>query len=134
MHESSHVLRRKPPTKAARDLKELIVNCATIKDHKSKENFLKGYRSWHNIYDQWFKTLPQTSQDYKDIKETLTTVDNALTNMFHFLEDKNIASTTNEMEGFFSQLKSKYKRHNGLSKEHKIRYLKYYCYYQNQQK
>ncbi|WP_374134530.1 hypothetical protein [Candidatus Endomicrobiellum pyrsonymphae] len=51
--------------------------------------------------------------------------------MFHFIKDKNIASSTNEIEGYFGDLKPKYKLHNGLSVEHRISYLKNYCYYKN---
>jgi hypothetical protein len=72
-----------------------------------------------------------TYQNFKGVNETLTIINNALVNMFHFIKDKNTASSTNEIEGYFGDLKPEYKLHNGLSVEHRISYLKNYCYYKN---
>ena len=38
--------------------------------------------------------------------------------MFYYLEDKQVHSTTNTLEGFHSRLKADYQRHRGLTKEH----------------
>jgi len=35
------------------------------------------------------------------------------------------------LEGFHSRFKADYRRHRGLSKEHKIGYLHWYCYLKN---
>jgi len=58
-------------------------------------------------------------------------INNGLENMFHYLEDKNVDSTTNKLESFFSRLKADYRRHRGLTKEHRKSYLKWYCYFKN---
>jgi hypothetical protein len=54
-----------------------------------------------------------------------------LPDMFHFLEDSNIYSTTNPLEGFHSRLKSDYQRHRGLSRQHKIQFFHWYCYFKD---
>jgi hypothetical protein len=48
--------------------------------------------------------------------------------MFHYLKDKNMPSTTNLLEGFYSQLKADYLKHRGLTEKKKRQYLKWYCH------
>lgn len=134
MRENCKILRRNPPTQAARDLKKLLIDCPKIKDKNGKDAFKNRYKTWHQEYGEWFNCLEKTDQNFKDLKEVLTTINNALLNMFHFIKDKKIASSTNTMEGYFGHLKPQYERHNGLSKEHKISYLKNFCYYKNDRK
>jgi hypothetical protein len=61
-------------------------------------------------------------------------INNALPEMFYFLDDAKVGSTTNALEGFHSRLKSDYQRHRGLSKQHRINYIHWYCYFKNQLK
>jgi hypothetical protein len=56
-------------------------------------------------------------------------INNALPDMFYYLHDKYVHSTTNALEGFHSRLKADYQRHRGLTKEHRIQYIHWYCYY-----
>jgi len=59
---------------------------------------------------------------------------NALPDMFHYLDDKHVPVTTNALEGFHSRLKADYRRHRGLSKEHRTKYIQWYCFFENQGK
>lgn len=51
---------------------------------------------------------------------------NALPNMFHYLEDPGIPSTSNAIEGYFSRLKSRYRNHRGLAKRKRENYFAWY--------
>ena len=72
------------------------------------------------------KTLP--------FLHSVTLLNNAMPNMFHYLMDPNIHSTTNALEGWHSQIKRAYRQHAGLSQRHKIQFLKWFSCFKNQQK
>ncbi len=75
--------------------------------------------------------LPHTLVAYKDLKRTMVLLNHALADMFYYLEDPQIHSTTNALEGFHSRLKADYQRHRGLSPKHKIGFIDWYCYFKN---
>jgi len=51
-----------------------------------------------------------------------------------FRMDPCIHATTNALEGWHSRIKRAYRQHAGLSQRHKIQFLKWYSYFENQQK
>ena len=73
----------------------------------------------------------RTQVAIEDLKRTMALINNALPDMFYFLKDTKIHSTTNALESFHSRLKTDYQRHRGLSKEHKLLCLMWYCYFEN---
>lgn len=127
-------LRIYPKTQAARDLRVLLLMLTKIKTKDDKTVFIKSFDSWLTTYQDFMKNLTDNSVAIKDLKRTVSLIKNALPNMFHFICDKNIASTTNIAEGFFSRLKSDFQRHRGLSEKHKIAYLKWYIQLKNHYK
>lgn len=58
-------------------------------------------------------------------------IKNALPDMFHFLNEPDLPSTTNLIEGLYSRLKPDYGRHRGLTEQNKRQYLKWYCFLKN---
>jgi transposase-like protein len=124
-------LRSFPKTQAGRELRALLSTLASIKSFKDRDIFLALFHSWINAHYLFIKALPNTTVAFKDLKKTVTLIKNALPDMFHYLDDSNVPSTTNALEGFFSRLKSDYQRHRGLSQRHRINYLDWYCYLKN---
>lgn len=124
-------LRSAPKTQAGRELRAILSTLASIKSFKDRDVFLELFRSWINAHYLFIKALPNTTVAFKDLKKTVTLIKNALPDMFHYLSDPNSPSTTNALEGLFSRLKSDYQRHRGLSNQHRISYLNWYCYFKN---
>lgn len=129
--EGMRWLRSHPKTLAGHHLRRLLSNLSAIKSIQEKELFIKNFKDWLRKYKDFVISLPLTTVAFKDLKKTITLIKNALPDMFYFLDTKHIPSTTNLLEGFFSRLKSDYRRHRGLSEKHKIAYLKWYCYFKN---
>ncbi len=127
-------LRAYPKTQAGRDLKKLLKTLPYINSLEVKQFFLNHYISWHKQYADVIKALPRDSVANKDLKRTISLINNAIPDMFHYLDDNNIAPTTNYLEGIYSQLKHQYRCHRGLTENHKIQYLKWYCYLKNRAK
>jgi transposase-like protein len=124
-------LRSFPKTQAGRELRALLSALASIKSFKDRDAFMTLFHSWINAHYAFIKALSHTTVEFKDLKKTVTLIKNALPDMFHYLDDPNIPSTTNALEGFFSRLKSDYQRHRGLSSLHRINYLNWYCHIKN---
>jgi transposase-like protein len=130
-HEGMRWLRSYPKTEAGKDLRTILSKLSQIKTMQERDGFIKSYGDWLNKYQRLVLSLPRTTVAYKDLQRTIVLINNALPDMFYYLEDRNINSTTNALEGFHSRLKADYRRHRGLSKEHRISFLGWYCYYKN---
>jgi transposase-like protein len=124
-------LRTFPKTQAGRELRAILSTLASVKSFKDRDIFMQLFHAWINAHYAFIKTLPRSTIQFKDLKKTVTLIKNALPDMFHYLNDQNIPSTTNALEGFYSRLKSDYQRHRGLSPQHRINYLNWYCYLKN---
>ena len=133
-HEGMRWLRTYPKTEAGKGLRGILSGLSRIKSFKERDRFLQSYHDWLRKYQHFVESLPKTTVAYKDLRRTVVLINNAIPDMFYYLQDQNIHSTTNALEGFHSRLKADYRRHRGLSKDHRISYLRWYCYYKNKQK
>jgi len=122
-------LRTFPKSDSGKELRSLYATIARIHCVEEMVTFKINYNKWCLKHNKYIYSLPSNLVAFKDLKRAMSLVNNALPNMFHFIKDKNIASTTNILEGFFSQLKHQYRNHRGLSENHKISYLKWFCYF-----
>jgi len=127
-------IRYRPKTKAAWELKKMLYTLTDIKTTSDRDLFIAHFQAWHTKYKNFIRSLPKDSIANKDLKRTSSLIKNALPNMFHFIKDRNIAPTTNYLEGIYSQIKHQYRCHRGMTEKHKIQYLKWYCYLKNKVK
>ena len=128
--EGMRWLRSQPKTIAGQDLRRLLSVLCTIKNIKERNQFIYNFEQWMKCYHNFIQTLPNNNIAYKDLKRTIALIQNALLDMFQYLESP-MSATSNTIESFFSRLKADYQRHRGMSVDNKIRYLKWYCYYKN---
>ena len=124
-------LRTYPKTQAGRELRILLSKLTSIKSFKERDIWDNAYRIWLERYSNFVKSLPRTSVAFIDLKRTMGLINNALPDMPHYLKDPKIPATTNLLESFYSRLKADYQRHRGMSKQHKVAYLKWYCHFKN---
>jgi transposase-like protein len=130
-HEGMRWLRTYPKTEAGKVLRIILSRLSSIKTYAERDKFILQFQSWIHNYKGYVQSLPHSQVAFKDLKRTMVLINNALPDMFYYLEDPNIHSTTNALEGYHSRLKSDYQRHRGLSKEHKLLYLRWYAYFEN---
>jgi len=124
-------LRRRPKTRIGVELRGLIKSIGQLKTETDKEHFTNAYISCIRRNTEGLNTLKGDEAGIKDIKKIVALINNAYADMWHFLEDKNIPSTTNKLEGYFGQLKQQYVKHKGMWAKSREAYLKWYCYYKN---
>ena len=132
--EGMRWLRTFPKTRAGKELRCLLSQLHRIKTLKNQRQFLKNFEDWTTQHHGFVKSLPRTTVAFKDLKRAVALIKNARPDMFHYLKDTGIPSTTNLLESFYSRLKADFRRHRGLSETHKKAYLKWYCYFKNQPK
>ena len=133
-HEGCRWLRSYPTTEAGKALRQLLLSLSRIRSVKEQDVFITGYKRWLNRYRTFVLSLPNSIKADFDLKRTMTMLTNAMPNMFHYLMDPHIHATTNALEGWHSRIKRAYRQHAGLSQRHKIQFLKWFSYYENQQK
>lgn len=129
--EGMRWLRTNPKTQAGRDLRNLLNKLCFVKSLSERDLLIKSFNSWLSKYKSFVKLLPRTVIAFKDLNKTITLIKNAIPDMFYHLDDHNVHSTTNALEGFHSRLKADYRRHRGLTRLHRIYYLGWYCYFNN---
>lgn len=127
-------IRRYPKTEAGKALRTILKSVTEIATDKDREKFISIYRAWHEDWGPFIRSLPWTSVANKDLKRVMGLINNAIPDMFHYLRDRKIPPTTNLLENFYSQLKHHYRNHRGLTEEHKVSYLKWFCYYKYHEK
>jgi len=133
-HEGCRWLRSYPKTLAGSELRHLLLSITSIKSVKERHFFVSSYKRWLAGHRSFVLSLPMHIKSNFDLKRTISLIDNALSDMFHYLMDPHIHSTTNILEGWHSRLKRSYRQHAGMSQRHKIQFLKCYGYFENQQK
>lgn len=84
---------------------------------------------WEEKYGQFIEHRPEKGRVFSDIKRARSMLLRALPDMFHYLDNPDIARTTNGLEGYFSRLKSHYRQHRGLSKEKREKYFAWYFHF-----
>jgi transposase-like protein len=133
-HEGCRWLRTYPKTAAAQKLRNLLLRLTGIRSIKERNQWIADYQAWLAQFEPFVLSLPRYIKANLDLKRTIRLINNALPNMFHYLMDPLIPSTTNALEGWHSRIKRAYRQHSGLIQRHKIQFLKWFSFYENQQK
>ena len=121
-------LRHKPKRADAIELRDLLLHILYIKTKQQAENFIKGFRSWEYRYGPELSRSTNRGRVFSDLLRTRSMILNALPDMFSYLDDPDIARTTNALEGYFGRLKQKYRAHNGLAVWKRKNYFQWYFY------
>jgi len=122
-------LRRYPKSGLAFDLKLILSLLPRIKTHQQKDQWWEKYYQWKFRYQDQIKALDSHHKVDSDIIRTYRMIENASKDMFHYLDNPDIPSTSNGLESYFSRLKDLYKRHRGLRKSHLENYLAWYIHW-----
>ena len=129
--EGMRWLRTYPKTQAGRDFRYLLSSLCAVRSLPGRDLFINSFESWLHKYEDFISSLPRTVVAFKDLKKTITLIKSALPDMFYYLSNSAIYSTTNVLESFHSRLKADYRRHRGLTRKNRINYLAWYCYLKN---
>jgi hypothetical protein len=130
-------LTRFPKHLAGVELKALVMLLLKIKTINDRLWWVSEIEKWYNSHKDYLgeKTYNENTGRYwykhKLLRRSYFTIKRALPNMFHYLNDHKIPSTTNGIEGYFGHLKNHLDLHRGLSIKHRINFIKWYIYLSN---
>ncbi len=130
-------LTRFPKHLAGVELRQLVLMLLQIKTQNDCLYWTKELEHWYKQHKEYLqeKTYNENTGRYwythKLLRRSYFTIKRALPNMFHYLADSKIPSTTNGIEGFFSHLKNHLDLHRGLTAKHRINFIKWYMYLSN---
>ena len=130
-------LTRFPKHAAGVELRQLVLRLMRIKTENDRLYWIKELTRWYNRHQQYLqqKTINEQTGRYwythKLLRRSYFTIKRAMPNMFHYLANPRIPSTTNGIEGFFSHLKNHLDLHRGLTIKHRIDFIKWYIFLSN---
>lgn len=126
-----------PTYEAGKELRALVGYIHLIKNQNDKLYFINELKSWeqkHKLFLNEKSYKVETGRywyKHKFIRRTYQVIKRALPNMFWYLENEYIPKTTNGIESYFGHLKNHLDLHRGLTKQHRINFIKWYIYFRN---
>ena len=123
-------LTQHPDLQASRELLDIV----RLMSHTDKESFIEMFDLWS---DKWSDFLKERSFDkktkksyyvHKRLRSAYLSLRRNMLYLWTFYDkpDFNIPNNNNGLEGQFTDLKSKLRNHNGLSKEHRKMFIDEY--------
>jgi hypothetical protein len=130
-------LTQNPKTSIGYDLLRIVNKLTSINTIESANQWILSLNGWYEVNKSFLeeKTFNHLTGRYwykhKMLRRTMTLIQKALPDLFRYLNDPGIPSTTNRIEGFFAHLKEKLQLHRGLSKQNKKNFIKWYLFFMN---
>lgn len=128
---------KNPQSQAGIELREIIRRLHRIDNPNAWGYWVVELLQWYDCYRDFVnhKSYKEETVRYwythKSVRKAFIHIKRTLPDMFHYLDNPNIAKTTNGLESFFGHLKQNISLHRGLSKSHFRSYIKWYLYFKN---
>ena len=120
--------RRTPKRTDAKHLREIFLRICAVKTSTQARRFITDIATWEQRFgaaiDQW----SDRGWVFSDLLRARSMVLKALPDLFHFVTNNHIPSSTNTLESYFSRLKEHYRHHRGLATHQRDAYFKWYFY------
>ena len=130
-------LSSKPKLEQSASLLKLSNQITSIKSIEDSNIWLGAFFNWYKINHEFINQKTQSQNTgrfwytHKNLHAALSLLENAIPNMFNYLDDEQIPNTTNRIENYFTHLKDKLRIHRGLRFEAKKNFIKWYLYMKN---
>lgn len=108
--------RRYPKRQAGKILRDLFLALTDIDTDVQRDTWLADLDAWDARFGAEVVAQSNASRPDHDLAKARTMLLNAVPDLFHYLDDRNIPRSTNAIEGYFSRMKQKYRCHNGLTR------------------
>lgn len=118
--------RTSPKTTYARWLRQIFLQVTRIRTPAERDTFLSAVTDWELKYGSQIDRRRESGYVFSDIKRARSMLLRALPDMFHYLDNPLIPTSTNGLEGYFSRLKGHYRQHRGLRKEKRRNYFQWF--------
>ncbi|MFH2104884.1 MAG: transposase [Parcubacteria group bacterium] len=132
-------LTQNPKTEAGRELKQIVKLLNNINNHLAKRTWLARLNEWQRKYHYFLKEKTYHEEakrwwyTHRNIRRVIYHINQALPDMFNYLDYPDTPKDTNRLEGRFTDLKHKLRDHRGLKKTKRENYFNWYLHYKNQE-
>lgn len=132
-------LSKKPKLQASQELLKIVNRLTSVKTPEQCSFWLLSLHNWYQHHQQTLmeESVNDISGEYWKTHERLyrayTHLHEAIPNLFWYINDPAIPSTSNRLESFFKHLKGKLLLHAGLRLEAKRNFIKWYLHFKNTQ-
>lgn len=120
--------RQYPKRTDAKRLRVLFLKIMSIHDRAGRDRFLCQIRTWERRYGRHIAQSQEKGWVFSDLKRARSMLLTALPDMFRYLNDPLIPTSTNALEGYFARLKQRYRQHRGLARRHRQAYFHWYLH------
>jgi hypothetical protein len=130
-------LSSRPKLEQSASLLKLSNQITSIKTIEDSGKWLVSFYNWHLQNSDFINQQTQSDNTgrywytHKNLHAAFSLIENAIPNMFNYLDDNEIPYTTNRIENYFTHLKDKLSVHRGLRFEAKKNFIKWYLYMKN---
>lgn len=129
----------KPQLDQAKDLLYYSRQITRIYTMEQAQQWLLEIHYWYKEHEAFInqksfnEKTGRTWYTHKHLHQAASHLINAIPHLFSYLNDEQIPSSTNQIEGYFSHLKEKLTLHRGLRFDAKKNFIKWYLYFKNQE-
>ncbi len=121
---------------AGRRLRAIAMTLCKIDSLEKQRLFFNAFHFWFLDNENYIMQMSESEsgrkwRTHKALYSAYRLIMNAMPNMFHYLENAKIPSTTNSIESYFSHLKETISFHRGLSHNHFRNFVRWYVYFRN---
>jgi hypothetical protein len=118
-----------PRTIYGRRLRNIFLQVTRIRTPADRDKFLRDVIEWEVRFGAQILGRRERGHVFSDIKRARSMLFRALPDMFHYLDNPLIPTSTNGLEGYFSRLKGRYRQHRGVRKEKRKNYFQWYFHF-----
>lgn len=130
-------LTKHPKTSVGIELLRIVTRLTGVKTVAEANQWVIDLNAWYEYNEAFLDEKaynPKTGGywfKHTMIRKSMTLIRKSLPDLFRYLYDPEIPSTTNRLEGFFGHLKEKIRLHRGLSRIAKKNFIKWYLHLTN---
>lgn len=122
-----------PRTELGKDLTNYVNQLFYVQTTTQANAFYEGYLVILEKHKDTIAGLDSAKTLERDLKRAVSVMRYALPDLFHYIDDPNIAKTTSGLEGYFKQIQNiRGFRHNGLTEEHLFNFIKWKIFYDSE--
>ncbi|MGH8127274.1 MAG: transposase [Gammaproteobacteria bacterium] len=134
VRQAKTILTQRPKTLAGQQLLELVRQLPGVRTKRQRRRWLRAYRYWLRRHEHFLKQRtyhPNKARrwwyTHRKLRAVRSLLNNSLPGLFLYVRYPQIPRSTNAIEGGInSPLKDLYRRHRGLSLEHKTTLTAWY--------
>jgi len=120
--------RRNPKRTDVKHLRKIFLRICAVRTFAEARQVIADVVAWEHRFGYAIIHSTDRGWVFSDLLRARSMLLKALPDLFHYVRNPRIPSSTNTLESYFSRLKEHYRHHRGLAIHHRDAYLKWYFY------